>query len=419
VKFREFRRVGHWPTVVVSTLYFDCSVMAWISMGSLATYVTRDIGVDPGLRFAVVGVPILAGAFLRVVLGSLADRLGFKRVGLACQAVVLAALACAWRGGVDDLPSLYAFGLVLGTAGGAFAVALPQASRWYPPQYQGLVAGVTGTAIAGVLVVTFVLPRVADAWGWQAAYGWLLVPSALTLVLYAAFARESPAARAPVTWRNCRILLRDGDSWWFTGFAAIAYGGLMGLISSLPLYFTIQFGVSGVVAGMLAGCIAVFGAASRAVGGWVADRIGGIRTLQTFFLVVVVGFVALSLVPTDGLADGPGGTSAAGLPPTAFAILGLLLVNLLALGMSNGALFQLIPQRFRHDIGVMSGLTGLSGGVGGYLLARALGSSHAVDGSFALGFQFFALLALVGFIGLSAVKSRWRTTWGAVSGARI
>jgi NNP family nitrate/nitrite transporter-like MFS transporter len=101
-----------------------------------------------------------------------------------------------------------------------------------------------------------------------------------------------------------------------------------------------------------------------------------------------------------------------------FAVL-LFSAGVLALGMGNGAVFQLIPQRFRQEIGVMTGLVGCAGGIGGFFLARALGASQGATGALTAGFLFFSILALVGLVGLVSVRHRWRTTWGAASGARI
>jgi NNP family nitrate/nitrite transporter-like MFS transporter len=89
--------------------------------------------------------------------------------------------------------------------------------------------------------------------------------------------------------------------------------------------------------------------------------------------------------------------------------------------MGNGAVFQLVPQRFRKEIGVMTGLVGMAGGIGGFYLASSLGYSKQMTGSYQVGFIVFALLALLALTGLSAVKTRWRTTWGAahLTAARI
>jgi NNP family nitrate/nitrite transporter-like MFS transporter len=107
------------------------------------------------------------------------------------------------------------------------------------------------------------------------------------------------------------------------------------------------------------------------------------------------------------------------LPPVAFAAVALFSVGVLSLGMGNGAVFQLLPQRFRREIGAMTGLVGAAGGFGGFFLAKTLAYSKGATGGFTAGFVFFGFLALLGLVGLIFVKTRWRTTWGAVSGARI
>jgi len=107
-------------------------------------------------------------------------------------------------------------------------------------------------------------------------------------------------------------------------------------------------------------------------------------------------------------------------PPAAWMALSLFVFGMLALGMGNGSVFQLVPQRFRSEIGVMTGLVGMCGGVGGFYLASSLGLSKQLTGSYQIGLCIFAFLALLALIGLTSVKSRWRTTWGAaVVGARI
>jgi len=80
-----------------------------------------------------------------------------------------------------------------------------------------------------------------------------------------------------------------------------------------------------------------------------------------------------------------------------------------------------VPQRFRHEIGVVTGLVGMAGGVGGFYLAASLGWSKQWTGSYQPGLLMFAGLALVALIGLTAIKRRWRTTWGSptVTTARI
>ena len=59
--------------------------------------------------------------------------------------------------------------------------------------------------------------------------------------------------------------------------------------------------------------------------------------------------------------------------------------------MGNGAVFQLVPQRFSREIGVTTGIIGAAGGFGGFLLPTVVGSLKQATGSFSGGFLAFAL----------------------------
>lgn len=141
-------------------------------------------------------------------------------------------------------------------------------------------------------------------------------------------------------------------------------------------------------------------------------------------LSILFGVVAITYLIVAFLPEGPAAPVATGWPllqMPGIAELSVLLfsIGVLALGMGNGAVFQLLPLRFRQEVGVMTGLVGAADGIGGFFLAKALGVAKGMTGGFCVGFLFFGALALLGFIGLAMVKSRWRTTWGAVSGARV
>jgi len=89
------------------------------------------------------------------------------------------------------------------------------------------------------------------------------------------------------------------------------------------------------------------------------------------------------------------------------------------LGMANGAVFQLVPQRFGKDIGIMTGIVGAAGGIGGTLLIKTLGWSKGAFDGYMAGFLIFAAVVLIAIAGISLVKTRWRTTWGVNSGGMI
>lgn len=424
--FKEFRKAGHWPTLLSAFLYFDVSFMVWVVLGPLALYISQDLALSVEEKFGIVAIPILFGAALRVPLGILADQIGPKRAGQTGQLVVMAGLAYVWLIGLNTKLDVELLGVVLGVAGASFAVALPQASRWYPPRYQGLVLGMVGAANMGVVVDSLFVPWLAERFGWQAVFGVLLIPAAVVFLLYSFMAKDAPDHRAPVTWSNYVVVLKDHDTWWFMFFYSITFGGFVGLSSALPLYFTQWYHVSGITAGLMVAIIVFAGSLFRPVGGRLADRIGGIRTLQGLFVVVALMYLAVAMMP-----EGPrpasdlvsltkvGGWGLFELPGAAWGAVAVFFLGTMALGMGNGSVFQLVPLRFRHEMGVMTGLVGAAGGLGGFFLARALGWSKGLTGDFALGFIVFSGLALVGLVGLVLVKSRWRTTWGAVSGARV
>ncbi|QWG19667.1 MFS transporter [Bradyrhizobium sediminis] len=419
MKFAEFKKAGHWPTLLAAFLYFDISFMAWVALGPLMIYIARDMNLAVNEKFTLVAIPVLAGAVLRVPMGILADLIGAKRTGILAQFVVIVATAWVWHFGLSNKLAIEVFGVVLGIAGASFAVALPQASRWYPPQYQGIVMGIAGAGNMGVVIDTLLAPVIAENFGWQAVFGALLVPMAIILAFYTFAAKDAPGERKPVSLRAYGALLRDSDSRWFMFFYFITFGGFVGLANALPLYFTVQYHVSGVAAGLLVALIVAFGSGFRPVGGFIADRIGGIRSLSILFAVVVAAYAIIAFMPEGPAAPAQAGWSLTAMPRIAWISVLLFSIGVLALGMGNGAVFQLIPLRFRHEIGLMTGLVGCAGGVGGFFLAQALGVAKGMTGGFGAGFLFFGFLALLGFVGLAMVKVRWRTTWGAVSGARV
>ncbi|HMM87924.1 MFS transporter [Bradyrhizobium sp.] len=419
MKLAEFKKAGHWPTLLAAFLYFDISFMAWVALGPLIVYIVRDMNLAVDEKFTLVAIPVLAGALLRVPMGLLADLFGAKRTGIAAQLVVITATAWVCYFGLPTKLSIELFGLVLGIGGASFAVALPQASRWYPPQYQGVVMGIAGAGNMGVVLDTMFAPTIAEHWGWQAVFGVLLVPMVVILAYYICAAKDAPGDRKPISLKAYGTLLRDPDSRWFMFFYFITFGGFVGLANALPLYFTVQYHVSGVAAGLLVSLIVAFGSGFRPVGGLIADRIGGIRSLSMFFGVVVAAYLVIAFMPEGPAAPVATGWALTEMPRIAWMSVLLFSIGVLALGMGNGAVFQLIPLRFRQEIGLMTGMVGCAGGIGGFFLAKTLGLAKGMTGGFGAGFLFFGVLALLGFIGLAMVKVRWRTTWGAASGARV
>jgi NNP family nitrate/nitrite transporter-like MFS transporter len=398
MKKSSFWKAGHTPTLLAAFFYFDLSFMVWVLLGPLGVQISKDLGLTPAQKGLMVATPLLAGAALRLVMGVLVDHLKPKKAGIIGQIIVMSALTWAWLGQLKTYDSMLVLGMLLGMAGAAFAVALPLASRWYPPEHQGTALGIAGAGNSGTAFAALFAPALAVAFGWQNVFGLCLIPLGVAFIVYLIFAKDAPTAPPPKMLSEYLHVLKDKDAWWFMFFYSVTFGGFSGLASSLTIYFNTQYGLSPVTAGYFTAACVFAGSLVRPVGGIIADRIGGIRTLSIMYMLAATFlFIASN-----------------GLPSSVLACL-VFVLAMLSLGTGNGAVFQLVPQRFRKEIGVMTGLVGMAGGIGGFYLASSLGYSRQLTGSYQLGLILFASLAVIALLGLTAVKTRWRTTWGSAA----
>jgi len=396
---RDFLKAGHAPTLFAAFLYFDLSFMVWVILGPLGVAIAKDFHLDPAQKGLMVAIPVLAGAVLRLVNGVLVDLIGPKRTGMISQLIVLTGLAMAWSLGVHSYPQVLALGLVLGVAGASFAVALPLASRWYPQEHQGLALGIAGAGNSGTALAALFAPVLAKHFGWQNVIGLAALPLAVAFVVYMLLAKDAPEQPAPKRLAEYMDVLKTPDAWWLMLLYGVTFGGFVGLASSLTIYFNSEYGLDPVIAGFFTAACVFAGSFIRPVGGALADRFGGVRTLTVVFALAALGLAAASFHA-----------------PSAWLALAVLMFSMLALGAGNGAVFQLAPQRFRKEIGVMTGLIGMTGGIGGFYLASTLGMAKKLTGAYQIGFLGFSLLALVALVALHGLKARWRAVWPTLNG---
>ena len=395
---RSFLRAGHAPTLMSAFLYFDLSFMVWVILGPLGVAIAKDFGLTPAQKGMMVAIPVLAGALLRLVAGVLVDHIGPKRTGIFAQLTVLAGLACAWSLGIDSYHKVLALGLVLGVAGASFAIALPLASRWYPKEHQGLALGIAGAGNSGTALAALFAPGLAQLFGWGNVIGLACIPLSIAFLVFVIFAEDAPNPPAPKMISEYLSVLKTPDAWWLMLLYSVTFGGFVGLASSLTIYFNSEYGLTPVTAGFFTASCVFAGSFIRPVGGALADRFGGVKTLSVVYVLAALGLALASFHAAS--------------PWIALAV---LMFSMLALGAGNGAVFQLAPQRFGKEIGVVTGLVGMTGGIGGFYLAASLGWAKQATGSYQLGLLGFAALALVALTCLTRVKTRWRRTWSAVA----
>jgi MFS transporter, NNP family, nitrate/nitrite transporter len=396
MKDKGFLASGHLPTLVAALLYFDVSFMTWVLLGPLAPFLRETLHLTATQQGLLTAIPLLGGSLCRPLLGLLGDRLGGRRAGLLGLALTCVPLLLGWTV-ADTLGEFYVVGLLLGVAGASFAVALPLAGRWYPPEYQGLVMGIAGAGNSGTLLATLFAPRIATAYGWHTAFALALVPVLLVFVLFALIARDSPMRPVAPTLGDYRTLLRERDTLSLSFLYSLTFGGFVGFASFLTTFFHEQYGLSAVRSGDFATVVVVAGSVLRPFGGWLSDRLGGYR-----LLILLLGGFSVCLA---GVAAGPG----------VFGALALLFVGMGLLGMGNGAVFQLVPQRFPGQLGLVTGIVGAAGGIGGFFLPTLLGVAKDMTGGYGVGLALFAGAFFLGMILLLEMGVSWSKGWDAAA----
>jgi len=424
-RLQALKEEGHWPTLLAAFFYFDMSFMIWTILGPLSTEIVESFAasgfmMSSSQKATLLSLPILSGALLRILLGFGVDKFGAKKTALSSQFIVISALLFTYlQGSAITYDMLLIVAVFLGFAGASFAVALPQAGQWYPPKLQGLVLGIAGAANVGVVMGFLFAPKIAELYGWQAVFLLGAILASILFIIYLVLAKDAPSNVYKVNPKKLKDyvkLLKDKDTWWFNLFYAISFGGFVGFGVFLKLYLMDTYpnemeelGLSwlaedniNVIAGYF-GALCIFaGTVLRPIGGAIADKMGGVKSLYIFFGIVVAMTTLNALLTL----------------PFNLAIL-VFFITMANLGMANGAVFQLVPQRFARDIGVMVGIIGAAGGLGGTALIKTLGWSKDTFDGYSAGFLIFAGVTVIAIVGISMVKTRWRTTWGATSGGKI
>lgn len=393
---KAFFQSGHPPTLFASFLYFDFSFAVWVLNGAMGPFISEQFHLTPQQIGLMVSVPTLAGALMRFPLGVLSQYIGRKSAAIIEMLSIIIALMYGYFF-VHTFSSVLAMGVLLGTAGASFGVALSLGSGWFPKEYKGLAMGIAGAGNSGTAMTAFFAPRLARAYEWEHVYGIAALFMLLPLLVMIFFAKEPPDIEHQSLKQHLKCLV-EADGWYFNLVYIITFGGFLGLATFLPSLFVAQFHISKLQAGTLTMVATLLGSSTRIVGGWLADKIGGITTLTVVFVVTIVGVLGLVTSPS--------------LVVTTL----LFLLCFAALGAGNGATFQLVPLRWPLATAVAGGMIGEIGALGGGILPNLLGISKQQTGSFAAGFAVYACFAFGILIMLRVVSQKWMGVWVGAGG---
>jgi NNP family nitrate/nitrite transporter-like MFS transporter len=388
-------RSGHWPSLLGAWLHFEVSFMTWLLIGALGVPISEAFGLSATQKGLLVATPLLGGALLRIAVGLCSDQYGTKNTGMVLLVCELLAVSWGWLG-ATNYKGVLMTGLLLGVAGASFAVALPIASYAYPPVHQGLAMGVAAAGNSGTVLAMLFAPRLGQIVGWHGVFGLMLIPLVLTLVLFTALVQPDRGMSRQESgrrwWDTMVRSLSHRSMYWVSFLYAVTFGGFVGFCSFLPILLHDQYGVNLVTAGSITALCGLVGSLIRPVGGYVADRFGGLVVLRLVFAWIALHLALVGTLPGFSYA-------------VAYTVLAVG-----AMGFGNGAVFQVVSTKFPKQMGIASGVVGAAGGFGGFLLPLCLGSLKDLTGTFQSGLWLFAAVAVI-----AAVTVRMALQQGGVS----
>ncbi|CAJ4166977.1 nitrate/nitrite transporter [Burkholderia pseudomallei] len=362
-----------WSVLFASTLAFLVCFVVWMMFGVLGVPLREDLHLNSTQFGLLTSTPVLTGALMRLPLGAWTDRFGGRIV-----MTVLLVVCSVPVYGVSYANALWQFlliGLFLGCVGASFAVGTPYVARFFPPRRRGLAMGVFGAGTVGAAVNLFVTPLLL------AAYGWRVVPRvyALALVVTAAVfwfasAPDPGAGEQKGSWVDSFKVLRDPRVWKLCQYYSITFGGFTALSLWIPQYLKNGYGMSLVAASAFAAGFSLPGSVLRALGGALADRYGAHAVTWWGLWVAWICLFLLSYPPTDLVIHTIDGTATLRLhvPLAAFVVLTFVLGAVFAFGMAST--FKYVADDFPNNMGVVTGIVGLAGGLGGFLLPIIFGA---------------------------------------------
>ena len=366
--------------LIVSTLAFTVCFMVWMMFGVIGIPIRQALKLNATEFGLLTATPVLTGSLIRVPLGMWTDRYG-GRVVMA--ALMLACVVPIWlMAYATAYWHFLVLGLFVGLAGGSFSVGTPYVARWFPKQRQGFAMGVYGAGNSGAAVNKFVAPALVVAFGWTAVpqvYAATMLGAAL---LFWLFSHSDPAHRvdASVGWREQLVALKDPQVWKLCQYYSIVFGGYVAMSLWMVQYYVGEYGFEIRIAALLAACFSLPGGVLRAVGGWLSDKYGAHSVTWWVLWVSWICLFLLSYPQTDFTILTTAGpkTFHIGLNVWVFTLLMFLLGIAWAFGKAS--VFKYISDDYPHNIGVVSGVVGLAGGLGGFVLPILFGALADLTG---------------------------------------
>jgi NNP family nitrate/nitrite transporter-like MFS transporter len=357
-----------------STFAFTICFAVWMIFAVLGIPVKTQLGLNETEFGLLTAMPVLSGSLIRVPLGIWTDRYGGRLVFfllMLASVVPIYLLSYAttyWH--------FLLLGLFVGLAGGSFSVGTPYVARWFQKERRGLAMGIFGAGNSGSALTKFVAPAIIAVAGWQMlpkVYALAMLVTALLFWLFS-YTDKSHQVPAGVSFAEQMKVLKDPRVWRYCQYYSVVFGGYVGLALWMTKYYVSEYGFDMRLAALLAACFSLPGGVLRAVGGWISDKFGAYKVTWWVMWVCWVCFFLLSYPQTSMLIKTVNGdlNLHIGLSPWLFTV--LLFVVGVAMAIGKASVFKFISDDFTDNIGAVSGVVGLAGGLGGFVLPIMFGA---------------------------------------------
>ncbi|MDO9025533.1 nitrate/nitrite transporter [Zwartia sp.] len=365
-----------------STFAFTICFAVWMMFAVIGIPIKQQLDLSETQFGLLAAMPVLTGSLIRVPLGLWTDRFGGRIVFFL---LMLSTVIPIWMMSyATQYWHFLVIGMFVGLAGGSFSVGTPYVARWFPKNRQGLAMGIFGAGNSGSALTKFVAPVLIV----MAGGSWTIVPKVysvamlITALLFWMFSSTNPAHNASksVGLKEQLKMLKDPRVWRYCQYYSVVFGGYVALALWMTKYYVGEYGFSIQTAALLAACFSLPGGVLRAAGGWISDKYGAYQTTWWVMWVCWVAFFLLSYPQTDFTVltvNGPQ-TFRIALSPTVFTI--LLFVVGIATAIGKASVFKFISDDFGHNIGAVSGVVGLAGGLGGFILPIMFGALVDITG---------------------------------------
>lgn len=360
--------------LVSSTFAFTICFAIWMMFAVLGIPIKAKLGLNETEFGLLVATPVLSGALVRVPLGIWTDRFGGRIVFFTLM------VACALPIYLISYASAYwhflVLGLFVGLAGGSFSVGTPYVARWFGKERRGFAMGVFGAGNSGSALTKFVAPAIIATAGWQAlpkVYAAAMVVTAL-LFWFGSYSDPVHKSASGESFARQMRVLKDPRVWRYCQYYSVVFGGYVALALWMTKYYVGEYGFDLKLAALLAACFSLPGGVLRALGGWISDRYGAYKVTWAVMWVCWVCFFILSYPQTTMSVRTVSGAMdlRIGLGPVAFTA--LLSVVGVAMAIGKASVFRFIADDFSDNIGAVSGVVGLAGGLGGFVLPIMFGA---------------------------------------------